>query len=311
MRVLWVEAPLLLRWPVASTWRLSRCGRAHRECVTGVGVEIAPGVSMPLLGFGTWQAPGASADDAVAHGARGRLPAHRHRDHVPQRGRGRPGASPRAASRATRSSSPRSCRRTAPGGERETIEESLRELGLDHVDLWLIHWPPAAARGPTSGSGSLELQARRAGARGRREQLQPRADRRARAGDRPACRRSTRSSGARRCTTRGSLDAHRRRGVQLEGYSPLKTTRPPRPGASPRSPSAHGVTPGAGRAPLAPRARDRRDPEVDEPRAHRRERRRLRTSRWSRTRSRHSTTSVLAPSAIDSLTGIEGSDLTR
>jgi diketogulonate reductase-like aldo/keto reductase len=30
------------------------------------------------------------------------------------------------------------------GRERRTIEASLRALGLDHVDLWLIHWPPAA-----------------------------------------------------------------------------------------------------------------------------------------------------------------------
>ena len=25
---------------------------------------------------------------------------------------------------------------------RETIGESLKLLGLDRVDLWLIHWPP-------------------------------------------------------------------------------------------------------------------------------------------------------------------------
>ena len=29
-------------------------------------VDIAPGVSMPLLGFGTWQARGKTAEDAVA-----------------------------------------------------------------------------------------------------------------------------------------------------------------------------------------------------------------------------------------------------
>ena len=28
------------------------------------------------------------------------------------------------------------------GRERQTLEESLGKLGLDHVDLWLVHWPP-------------------------------------------------------------------------------------------------------------------------------------------------------------------------
>ena len=28
--------------------------------------------------------------------------------------------------------------------ERRTLTESLRALGMDHVDLWLIHWPPRA-----------------------------------------------------------------------------------------------------------------------------------------------------------------------
>ena len=34
------------------------------------------------------------------------------------------------------------------GRERETIEASLAELQLDHVDLWLIHWPPAGRSRP-------------------------------------------------------------------------------------------------------------------------------------------------------------------
>ncbi len=28
------------------------------------------------------------------------------------------------------------------GRERKTLEQSLTKLGLDHVDLWLVHWPP-------------------------------------------------------------------------------------------------------------------------------------------------------------------------
>ena len=67
-----------------------------------------------------------------------------------------------------------------------------------------------------------------------------------------------------------TLDEHRRRGVQLEGYSPLKTTdlRNPRLVRDRRRARGHS---GAGGHSLAPRARDRRHPEVDEPRADRRE----------------------------------------
>ena len=30
----------------------------------------------------------------------------------------------------------------------ETIEESLTKLGVDHVDLWLVHWPPNKQASP-------------------------------------------------------------------------------------------------------------------------------------------------------------------
>ncbi|MBB4683980.1 aldo/keto reductase [Amycolatopsis jiangsuensis] len=36
------------------------------------------------------------------------------------------------------------------GLERRTLEESLTALGVDHVDLWLIHWPPGGYPGVTS-----------------------------------------------------------------------------------------------------------------------------------------------------------------
>ena len=31
------------------------------------------------------------------------------------------------------------------GEARRALEQSLRGLGTDHVDLWLIHWPPGGA----------------------------------------------------------------------------------------------------------------------------------------------------------------------
>jgi diketogulonate reductase-like aldo/keto reductase len=30
----------------------------------------------------------------------------------------------------------------AAGRERRTLDDSLPALGMDYVDLWLIHWPP-------------------------------------------------------------------------------------------------------------------------------------------------------------------------
>ena len=34
------------------------------------------------------------------------------------------------------------------GRERRTLEESLSKLGVDYVDLWLVHWPPNGRAAP-------------------------------------------------------------------------------------------------------------------------------------------------------------------
>jgi diketogulonate reductase-like aldo/keto reductase len=34
------------------------------------------------------------------------------------------------------------------GRERRTLEDSLTKLGLDYVDLWLVHWPPNGQAAP-------------------------------------------------------------------------------------------------------------------------------------------------------------------
>ena len=172
--------------------------------------------------------------------ARGRRAARRPRAPSPARSRSATGTSTRRARIATRRRSDAHSPQAAlpredvfvttkmwpdrAGRERETIEESLDALGLDHVDLWLIHWPPVGQRAARRVGAVSRGTGRRARARGRREQLQRRRSWTSSSGRPAGCRPSTRSNGGRRSTTRDTLDEHRRRGVQLEGYSPLKTT---------------------------------------------------------------------------------------
>ena len=104
-------------------------------------VTLRGGVEMPLLGLGTWQLTGRKAYDAT----RDALAAgYRHIDTATMYG------NEAEIGRAVRESGiPRDdifittkVQAERTGRERETIKASLRALGLDYVDLWLIHWPP-------------------------------------------------------------------------------------------------------------------------------------------------------------------------
>ena len=44
------------------------------------------------------------------------------------------------------------------GKERQTLEESLTKLGLDHVDLWLVHWPPNKQATPQAWEHFVQAQ---------------------------------------------------------------------------------------------------------------------------------------------------------
>ena len=55
-----------------------------------------------------------------------------------------------AASNAAKCSSRRSARPSGPGAKWQTLEESLRALGVDFVDLWLVHWPPDGQARPAT-----------------------------------------------------------------------------------------------------------------------------------------------------------------
>jgi 2,5-diketo-D-gluconate reductase A len=104
-------------------------------------VRIGDGIDMPLVGFGSWQLGGQQAYDAV----RWALEAgYRHIDTATMYG------NEAEVGRALHDSG---LDRTdvfvttklppgQVGHERDTLAESLKGLGTDYVDLWLIHWPP-------------------------------------------------------------------------------------------------------------------------------------------------------------------------
>ena len=104
-------------------------------------VLLSSGASMPLVGFGTWSLTGAEAERAVRSalevGYRLLDTATMYRNEA-QIGRAiRDSRIARDELFVTTKLQPGDA-----GKERETIQVSLRALGLDHVDLWLVHWPP-------------------------------------------------------------------------------------------------------------------------------------------------------------------------
>ncbi|WP_433209306.1 aldo/keto reductase [Dactylosporangium sp. CS-047395] len=108
-------------------------------------VELAPGVNLPTIGFGTWQITGRSAYES----ARAALDAgYRHIDTATMYG------NEEEIGRALRDSGldrsevfiTTKLPPSQAGKERQTLDASLKALGVDFVDLWLIHWPPARGK---------------------------------------------------------------------------------------------------------------------------------------------------------------------
>jgi 2,5-diketo-D-gluconate reductase A len=120
-------------------------------------VALHTGRSIPILGFGTWQLRGRGAYDAVRLALEA---GYRHLDTATTYGNEtevgraiRDSGVAREAIFVTTKLPPDNA-----GRERETIEASLRNLGLDQVDLWLIHWPPSGGPGIETWRAFLELR---------------------------------------------------------------------------------------------------------------------------------------------------------
>ena len=104
-------------------------------------VDLGGGVSMPMVGFGTWQLRGRQGYDAIRYALQA---GYRHIDTATMyRNEAEVGRAVRDSGLArdevfiTTKLLPGDA-----GRERAALEASLRALGTSYADLWLVHWPP-------------------------------------------------------------------------------------------------------------------------------------------------------------------------
>ncbi|HEV2870756.1 MAG TPA: aldo/keto reductase [Actinomycetota bacterium] len=203
-------------------------------------VTLDPGGPMPLVGLGTWQMTGARCQAAVRTALE---VGYRHLDTATMY------RNEREVGRAVRDSGvPREqvfiTTKLPPGAagrERRTLDDSLRALGMDHVDLWLVHWPP---RGRALVSTWRELLAARdqglARAVGVSNYSLAQLDELIAVT--AAAPQVNQIPWAPALYDAALLAEHRRRGVALEGYSPFKNTDLRNP-VLVEIAARHGVTP--------------------------------------------------------------------
>ncbi len=203
-------------------------------------IPLPGGGALPLVGLGTWQMTGSECYRAVRYALE---VGYRHLDTATmyrnerEVGRAvRDSGVPREAVFVTTKLPPRDA-----GHERRTLEASLRALGMEYVDLWLIHWPPPGGAAPQVWKQLLALRDEgMARAVGVSNYSTTQLDELLRAaGEAPAV---NQIRWGPTLHDAEELEGHRRRGVVLEGYSPFKTTdlREPVLGDVARH---HGVTP--------------------------------------------------------------------
>ncbi len=183
-------------------------------------IRLRGGTPMPLLGFGTWQLQGRRGYEAVRDALR---TGYRHLDtatfyrNEAEVGRAvRDSGIPREEVFITTKLPP-----GRAGRERQTIGESLRELGMDYVDLWLVHSPPAGRAHPEMWQQFLAIRddglARAVGVSnydiGQIDELA------GATGEAPEVNQIEWSPFGH---DERVIAAHRQRGVVVEGYSPFK-----------------------------------------------------------------------------------------
>ena len=191
---------------------------SSRPAVPSDTAGLPAGGAIPLLGFGTWQLSGATArssvEQALAAGYRHLDTATMYRNEAEVGAGLRDSGVDRAEVFLTTKCPPDRAREA-----RDVLEQSLAALGVDAVDLWLVHWPPsdpvalweaflqAQADGLAVDVGVSNFDL------GQLDELE-------------------RATGVRAAVNqcrwspvlfdRAVLDGHRQRGVVLEGYSGLR-----------------------------------------------------------------------------------------
>ena len=116
--------------------------------IPSIGLRAPSGsVPIPLVGLGTWQVEGERGYRAVRHGLDA---GYRHIDTATAYGNEEQVGRAVADSGLARSEVFVTTKLPpeAAGHERATLEQSLRRLGTDYVDLWLVHWPPSGHAAP-------------------------------------------------------------------------------------------------------------------------------------------------------------------
>jgi 2,5-diketo-D-gluconate reductase A len=192
-------------------------------------VTLPGKIELPLVGFGTWQLRGKSAYESVRYALE---VGYRHLDtatiygNEAEVGRAlRDSGLDRGEVFVTTKLPPERA-----GQERKTLDTSLRALGVDQVDLWLIHWPPRG--GAASRRLWQEVRAARDAGLARavgvsNYSLSQLDDLIEASGEAPAVNQVPWSPFE---NDPNELAGNRARGVVLEGYSPLKRSNLTDPG---------------------------------------------------------------------------------
>jgi 2,5-diketo-D-gluconate reductase A len=183
--------------------------------------SLAGGGSMPLLGFGTWQMNGSECYEAV----RTALDAgYRHLDTAAiYRNEAEVGRALRDSG-VDREEVFVTTKLPPPRADHadQVLAASLDALGLDAVDLWLVHWPPGGARADVWERFVAAREGGRARGIGVSNYSLEQVDELTRAtGVTPQV---NQISWAPSRYDRAVEAGHRERGVVLEGYSPFKNT---------------------------------------------------------------------------------------
>jgi 2,5-diketo-D-gluconate reductase A len=212
--------------------------------MTGVrevpAVQLPGGVSMPMVGFGTWPLRRQKARTAVLSALQA---GYRHIDTATMYANEADVGQALAESGLPRPEVfiTSKLRASEVGRARSVMESSLRALGTDYMDLWLVHWPPSSRALVSSWRDLLSIRddglARAVGVSN--YSLMQVDELIAAAGEAPAVNQIPWSP---RRYDAALLRALRERGVVVEGYSPLKDTNLADPVLTSIA-AAHGVTP--------------------------------------------------------------------